>query len=63
MADTENVQYVLKGTDHSPVTGLASNPNKDNLRHAFMATHSDGTLEYWHATSRQLLFQKKVSEM
>lgn len=26
-----------------------------------MATHSDGTLEYWHATSRQLLFQKKVS--
>lgn len=25
-----------------------------------MATHSDGTLEYWHATSRQLLFQKKV---
>ena len=25
-----------------------------------MATHIDGTLEYWHATSQQLLFQKKV---
>lgn len=35
------------------------NPSKE-LRHSFLATHSDGSLEYWHATSRQLLFSRKV---
>ena len=27
-----------------------------------MAAHADGTLEYWHTTSNQLLFQKKVTQ-
>ena len=53
-------QYVLKGEDPSPVTGLAHNPSSHLVRNAVLATHSDGTLEYWHATSSQLLFSKKV---
>lgn len=39
-----NVQFLLKGQDHSPVSGLACNPNSSHLRHALMTTHSDGTL-------------------
>jgi hypothetical protein len=36
--------------------------NKDSskIKNSVMATHIDGTLEYWHATSQQLLFSKKV---
>lgn len=37
-------QYVLKGNDSSPVTGLAYNPSSHLVRHAVMATHSDGSL-------------------
>lgn len=55
-----NVQYVLRNIDHSPVSCLALNPNSTNIKNAIMATHVDGTLEYWHATSQQLLFSKKV---
>ena len=39
-----NVQFVLKGEDKSPVTGLACNQNSSQLRHALMVTHSEGTL-------------------
>lgn len=55
-----DIQYVLRNSDHSPVSCLALNPNSLNIKNALMATHSDGTLEYWHATSSQLLFSKKV---
>jgi WD40 repeat protein len=55
-----NVQYVLRNIDHSPVSCLALNPNSTNIKNAIMTTHVDGTLEYWHATSQQLLFSKKV---
>ena len=53
-------QYILRGEDSSPVTGLAHNPTSNLVRNALLATHSDGTLEYWHATSSQVLFSKKV---
>lgn len=56
-----NVQYLLRNIDHSPVSCLALNPNSTNIKNALMATHVDGTLEYWHATSQQLLFSKKVN--
>jgi hypothetical protein len=36
----DNVQFVLKGDDQSPVTGLACNQNNSLLRHAIMVTHS-----------------------
>lgn len=55
-----NVQYLLRNIDHSPVSCLALNPNSTNIKNALMVTHVDGTLEYWHATSQQLLFSKKV---
>jgi hypothetical protein len=51
---------VLRGIDHSPVSSLSINKNSSNIKNAVMATHTDGTLEYWHATSQQLLFSKKV---
>ena len=55
-----DIQYVLKSTDHSPVSCLSLNPNSTNIKNSLIATHVDGTLEYWHATSQQLLFSKKV---
>lgn len=57
-----DIQYVLKGIDHSPVSSLSINKNSSNIKNAVMATHTDGTLEYWHATSQQLLFSKKYPE-
>ena len=55
-----DIQYVLKGTDRSPVSSLSINKNSSNIKNSVMATHTDGTLEYWHSTSQQLLFSKKV---
>jgi hypothetical protein len=54
------VQYLLRNIDQSPVSSLAMNPNSSNIKNSVMATHTDGTIEYWHATSQQLLFSKKV---
>lgn len=41
---------------------LASTSPNSTIKNTVMAAHADGTLEYWHTTSNQLLFQKKVTQ-
>jgi hypothetical protein len=40
----DDVQYVLRNVDHSPVSCLALNPNSSNIKNSLIATHVDGTL-------------------
>lgn len=54
------VQYNLCKNDTSPVVGLACCPEGSSIKNSVMAIHASGTLEYWHSTSQQLLFSKKV---
>jgi|JI10StandDraft_1071094.scaffolds.fasta_scaffold464364_1 hypothetical protein len=39
---------------------LASTSPNSTIKNTVMVAHAGGTLEYWHATSNQLLFQKNV---
>lgn len=57
------LQYTLVKEDKSPVTSIASTSSTSMIKNTIMVTHSGGTLEYWHATSNQVLFQKKVSHI
>lgn len=54
------VQYTLVKDDKSPVMCIASTSPSSIIKNTVMVVHTGGTLEYWHATSNQLLFQKKV---
>lgn len=55
------MQYELYKEDRTPVTSVATASDASSIKNTVMVTHSGGTLEYWHATSRQLLFAKKVN--
>ncbi len=40
----DDVQYILKSADISPITSLSLNKNATKIKNALLATHSDGTL-------------------
>jgi hypothetical protein len=40
---------------------IASTSPTSTIKNTIMVAHAEGTLEYWHATSNQLLFQKHVN--
>jgi hypothetical protein len=54
---------ILVKEDKSPVTCIASTSSSSMIKNTIMATHSEGTLEFWHVTSNQILFQKKVPNL
>lgn len=54
------IQYELVKDDRTPVTSLSTTSSSSSIKNTVMIAHSGGTLEYWHATSKQLLFSKKV---
>lgn len=57
------IQFNLVKEDKTPVTCIASTSASSAIKNTVMVTHSGGTLEYWHTTSNQLLFQKKVDDI
>lgn len=56
---SKKVTYNLCKEDNSPVSCLAGTSQASGLKNSVMATRANGGLEFWHATSSQLLFQKK----
>jgi hypothetical protein len=39
-----DIQYILRNTDHSPISCLSRNNNSNKIKNSVMATHTDGTL-------------------
>lgn len=56
---SKKIAYNLCQEDKSPISCLAATSQISGIKNSVMATHASGTLEFWHATSSQLLFQKK----
>ena len=53
------IPYVLCHEDKSPISCLSGAHQASGIKNSLMATHANGTLEFWHATSKKVLFSKK----